>query len=146
MIVFHPHAESCRRCEASAWEKVGEYTPKRGRREDVVECVFCGLCTRVEAAAVPVAATRHIDTDEFRFQFGRFKGMTFAEAEAEPNGRRYLEVMRDTNEKLRDRIEAYLAGTALDRPLHDREIVALHQQPEATECHERQASSQRLFG
>lgn len=109
VIVFHPHDEPCHRCSATAWEKVDEFTPKRGRREDVVECAFCGLCTRVAASVVPVAEPLRHDASEFRFQFGRFRGMTFAEADAEPNGRKYLEVMRDSNEKLRDRIEQYLA-------------------------------------
>ena len=34
--------------------------------------------------------------------------MTLAEADAEDNGRRYLEHLRDTNEKLRERIKEYL--------------------------------------
>jgi hypothetical protein len=34
--------------------------------------------------------------------------MTFAEADREENGRAYLEHLRDTNEKLRDRIAEYL--------------------------------------
>jgi hypothetical protein len=38
--------------------------------------------------------------------------MTIAEADAEPNGRRYLEHLRDTNEKLKTRIEEYLAASS----------------------------------
>lgn len=114
MIDFHPHAKPCHRCDAVAWELVGEFVPHRGRPEDVIECAFCGLRTRVAgtmAAKPPVS-----DAGEFRFQFGRFKGMTFAEADAEPNGRRYLEIMRDSNEKLRGRIEEYLALTGSGVP------------------------------
>lgn len=112
MIDFHPHTAPCDQCHATHWEWVGEFVPRKGKAEDVVACVFCGARLRVEAAAVPVAAPRQTDTAEFRFQFGRFKGLTFAEADAEPNGRRYLEVMRDTSPKLRDRIEAYLTNHA----------------------------------
>lgn len=111
MIEFHPHADPCHRCAATAWELVGEFVPRKGRPDDVIECAFCGLRTRVPAAVMAVSSRLVADDgDEFRFQFGRFKGMTFAETDAEPNGRRYLEILRDTNEKLRGRIEQYLAG------------------------------------
>ena len=113
MIDFHPHAKPCHRCDATAWELVGEFVPHRGKPEDVIECAFCGLRTRV-AGTTPQPQVSH--ADEFRFQFGRFKGMTFAEADAEPNGRRYLEIMRDSNEKLRSRIEEYLALTGSEVP------------------------------
>ena len=103
MIDLHPATIRCYRCSASTWERV-----ENVGREDVVQCVFCGVLERVEAAAVPVAATRQTGTAEFRFQFGRFQGMTFAEADREENGRAYLEHLRDTNEKLRDRIAEYL--------------------------------------
>lgn len=112
MIDFHPHAEPCHRCEAVAWECIGEYVPARGKPQDVLHCVFCGARARVDAVAVTAGGGVASSRDEFRFQFGRFKGMTFAEADAEPNGRRYLEVMRDTNEKLRERITEYLSHAA----------------------------------
>ena len=113
MIDFHPHSDPCYRCKSTKWECIGKFVPHKGRPQDVIECAFCGVRLRVEAAAVPVAAKRQTDTaTEFRFQYGRFKGMTFAEAEAEPNGRRYLEHLRDTNEKLRDRITEYLNTAA----------------------------------
>ena len=108
MIDFHPHTDPCHRCEAVAWECIGEFVPTKGRPQDVLACAFCGARARVDAVAVGLAS----DCDEFRFQFGRFAGMTFAEADAEPNGRRYLEVLRDTNEKLRDRITEYLSHAA----------------------------------
>ena len=72
--------------------------------------------------------------------------MTFAEADAEPNGRRYLEVLRDTNEKLRDRIAAYLAENALDSSAAGGDIVPPSELSGATDCPERAPSSQRLFG
>jgi hypothetical protein len=107
MIDLHPTTLLCYRCSASTWERV-----ENVGREDVVQCVFCGVLERVEAAAVPVRREASTDTAEFRFQYGRFKGLTLAEADAEPNGRRYLEVMRDGNEKLRSRIEEYLSHAA----------------------------------
>jgi len=112
MIDFHPCTDPCYRCNATAWECIGEFVPYKGKPEDVLECAFCGVRWRVEAAAVPVAAKQQTDAAEFRFQFGRFKGLTFAEADAEPNGRRYLEVLRDTNDKLKERITEYLAHAA----------------------------------
>lgn len=111
MIDAHPHDEPCHRCHATLWEWVGEFAQRRGPKEDVVACAFCGLMVRVPAVATPTQH-HHADADDFRFQFGRFAGMTLAEADAEPNGRKYLEVMRDTNEKLRGRIESYLAATS----------------------------------
>lgn len=112
MIDFHPCSETCYRCKATAWGCIGEFVPHKGPPEDVIECAFCGVRLRVEAAARPAAAQPPADRAEFRFQFGRFKGLTFAEADAEPNGRKYLEVMRDTNEKLKERIAEYLNTAA----------------------------------
>ena len=146
MIDFHPHASPCHRCHATAWECIGDFTPRKGKPEDVLDCAFCGLRTRVPAVPRPKAAEPHTGSDEFRFQFGRFKGLTFAETDAEPNGRRYLEVLRDANEKLRDRIEAYLAGSGLDSSAAGGDIVASPELSGATDCPERVPSSQRLFG
>ena len=116
MIVFHPHPDPCYRCEATAWEAIDtRMVRERGRSvpHDVVECCFCGVMVLAEAAPRPVAAEPQANRPEFRFQFGRFEGMTFAEADGETNGRAYLEHLRDTNEKLRDRIAEYLtAATA----------------------------------
>ena len=112
MIDFHPHSAPCYRCKATAWEVIGEFVPAKGKPQDVIACAFCGVRLRVEASAVPVAAKQQTDTAEFRFQFGRFKGLTFAEADAEPNGRRYLEHLRETNEKLKERIAEYLEHAA----------------------------------
>jgi len=114
MIDFHPSTLPCYRCSASAWELVETREQAvRGRvhREDIIQCCFCGVLERVESATTLAAATHHTNTADFRFQYGRFKGMTLAEAEREENGRAYLEHLRDTNEKLRGRIEAYLTAT-----------------------------------
>lgn len=146
MIDLQPHAAPCHRCHATAWECIGDFTPHKGKPEDVLECAFCGLRTRVPAVARPQAAKPNANRAEFRFQFGRFKGLTFAEADTEKNGRRYLEHLRDTNEKLRDRIEEYLAENALDSSASDGEIVSLSEVSGASACHERRPSSQRLFG
>jgi hypothetical protein len=144
---FYPTALLCHRCHASAWEAVDSKTVREHGRSvpnDLIECCFCGLMTWV--AVTTRAAPPVKNHSEFRFQFGRFKGMTFAEADAEPNGRRYLEHLRGTNEKLRERIAEYLAGNALDSPGSDGEIVALSEVSGASACHERRPSSQRLFG
>lgn len=112
MIDFHPHSDPCYRCKATAWEVIGEFVPSRGKPQDIVACAFCGVRLRVDAAVRPATATPSADMAEFRFQYGRFKGMTFAEAEAEPNGRRYLEHLRDTNEKMKERLTEYLEHAA----------------------------------
>lgn len=104
MIDFHPCTAPCYRCKAHAWERVGEFVPIKGKPYELVQCAFCGVLLRVDLVPGPEQ-----DDPEFRFQFGRFKGLTFSQADAEPSGRRYLEHLRDTNEKLRSRIEAYLA-------------------------------------
>jgi hypothetical protein len=142
VIDFHPHTDPCHRCHATAWECIGEFVPRKGKPEDVLDCAFCGLRTRVPAIAKPKAAKT---SGEFRFQFGRFKGMTFIEAAAEPNGLRYLEHLRDTNEKLRERISEYLAENGLDSKASDGEIVALTEGTGASACQEKRPSSQRLF-
>jgi len=113
MIDFYETTLACYRCHASRWECIGQFVPHKGPTQDVLECAFCGVRERVPAAARPAAvAEPPAATGEFRFQFGRFKGLTLAEADAEPNGRRYLEVLRDTNDKLRERITEYLTTAA----------------------------------
>jgi hypothetical protein len=107
MIDFYETDLRCYRCSASSWECI-----ETTERHDVLACVFCGVLEKVKAAARPPAAAPPADRAEFRFQSGRFKGMTIAEADAEPNGRRYLEVMKDRNEKLKPRIEEYLSSAA----------------------------------
>ena len=144
MIDFYPHTDPCHRCSAIAWECIGEFTPRRGKIEDVLECAFCGLRKRVPAAALPPGSKPHASHESFRFQFGRFKGMTFTEAAAEPNGLRYLEHLRETNEKLRERISEYLTENGLDSKASDGEIVTLSEGTGESACQEKRPSSQRL--
>jgi hypothetical protein len=106
MIDFYETTLVCYRCAASSWECIDDTG-----RGDLLECLFCGVLMRVDAAP-RAAKPQPVDRGEFRFQFGRFKGMTLAEADAEPNGRRYLEVMMGRNEKLKPRIEEYLSHAA----------------------------------
>lgn len=112
MIETHSCSEACYRCNATAWEWVETRTPYRKRPEDVIACLFCGALMAVPAEVRKQETAGKIQHDEFRFQFGRFRGLTFAEADAEPNGRKYLELMRDSNERLRQRISEYLAHAA----------------------------------
>jgi hypothetical protein len=149
MIDFHPTPLLCYRCSASTWERVEtrEQTV-RGRvyRDDVVQCCFCGVLERVEAAARPVAVEPQPSRAEFRFQYGRFKGLTLAGADREENGRAYLEHLRDTNDKLRDRIAEYLSKNGLDAVATDGDIVPLSELTGATDCPASQPSSPPLFG
>jgi hypothetical protein len=149
MIDFHSSTLPCYRCSASAWERIEtrEQTVRgRVHREDIIQCCFCGALERVEAAAKVAAPHQQAGRGDFRFQYGRFKGMTLAEAEREENGRAYLEHLRDTNEKLRVRIAEYLSQTGLDAVATDEEIVPLSELSRATDCPASQPSSPRLFG
>lgn len=117
MLDYREMKESCGRCKANAWDCIGEFTPTKGATQEVLECAFCGCRVRVTpGTGLPSSAAKTIAVappgDEFRFQFGRFAGLTLAEADSQPNGRKYLEVMRDTNEKLKERIANYLAHAA----------------------------------
>ncbi len=86
----------CKRCHGTVVEPI---------EEGLASCCYCGLLVRVPGArpAPPPG--------EWKLQAGRFAGMTLAEAAAQPNGRRYLEVLRDSDDKLRARIEAFLEET-----------------------------------
>jgi hypothetical protein len=110
MIDFHPHAQPCPRCNAARWERIDTQTPRKGGPEDVLECVFCGVMLRVPAVAVARAAPT--DDAEFRFKYGRFTGLTLAEADEQPNGRKYLEWMAANNETLKDRVGQFLTLVA----------------------------------
>jgi hypothetical protein len=97
---------TCERCGASAHDAIDE---RKG--EVLAECCFCGATEWCKAPRRPTAkpiAEAAAEADEFRFKFGRFAGMTLAEADAKPNGRKYLEWMVTNNDKLRDTIAAYL--------------------------------------
>ena len=90
---------ACERCGASAHDTIDE---RKG--EVLAECCFCGALQWCKAPK-RLAVT---DTIEFRFKHGRFTGMTLAEADAQPNGRRYLEHLAIHNDTLRERIAEYL--------------------------------------
>jgi hypothetical protein len=67
-------------------------------------------CKAPKLLAAEPASQRH--TTEFRFKFGRFVGMTLAEADTQPNGRKYLEHLAIHNDTLRERIAEYLKASA----------------------------------
>ena len=94
----------CQRCEASAHDVL--------ESRDwwlTLECCFCGAKSRVrgrvETPAVPSGSV------EFRFQTGRFTGMTLAEADRQNNGRKYLEFMAAKDERLAPVIKQYIAAS-----------------------------------
>tara|TARA_B100001741_G_C16547183_1_gene597393 strand:- start:2077 stop:2397 length:321 start_codon:yes stop_codon:yes gene_type:complete len=102
-IEFYEHKEACDGCGATdAWELLGVFENSKGKLEDIIICAFC--CHRKRIRSVNIKKK----DDSFRFQFGRFSGMTIEEVDEQENGRKYLEYMRDNNEKLSGRIEAYL--------------------------------------
>lgn len=106
---------SCSRCGAAAHDLADEATDRRGNRTWLLQCVFCGGLDRIDA---PATTPEPVDLppaepEVFRFKHGRFTGMTLAEADAQPNGRRYLEWMLKNNKTLASRVAAYLrASTA----------------------------------
>lgn len=87
-LVFYEFAEECPRCKAVAWEHVELFTRPRQKDKDIIACCFCGYRLRVKARPATQQGV-------FRFTSGRFEGMTLEEVEAQPNGRRYLELMKD---------------------------------------------------
>lgn len=94
----------CIRCGASAMDVIEEH-----RSSATVECAFCGQRHSVP----PIVRDSQPEPGEgqpgaFRFKFGRFAGLTLAETDEQPNGRRYLEHQFATSEKLRPIIGPYL--------------------------------------
>lgn len=113
MIVFHPCAEPCYRCNAVAWEFDEGVISRKGYPEDIVRCAFCCVRLRVPASKKQKTSQEVPAHDpEWRFQYGRFAGKTMAEVDSLPNGRRYMELLRDTNPKMSQKIEGYLAQAA----------------------------------
>lgn len=106
----------CPRCLAWCHDEV-DGTDDGGTM--LLSCCFCGYLVRVNSAVkrrLEKGRPKKADTDdkepedeEFRFKFGRFKGMTMPEALAQPNGKEYLVWLKDNNDKLKARIETFLA-------------------------------------
>lgn len=109
MIELYDTNLMCYRCSANAWEIVGT-RQLHGSTLDVLQCAFCGVLDSVASSSTK--APRPASHGSFKFRYGRFAGMTLAEADEQPNGRRYLEHLRDTNEKLRDTIAEYITTAA----------------------------------
>lgn len=117
MSMLLDHAE-CVRCDGTVVEPLDD--------EGTAACCYCGLRVRVcRARAAEIERTRKPGGEEFRLQYGRFAGLTFAEVVAQPNGLRYLEALAAGNDKLRARVEGFLASEkfSLDEWTEPRQIV-----------------------
>lgn len=90
----------CYRCKGRAFEEIDE-------EGGLIACVWCGVRDRLPRPRRP-KPMEAAERDAFRFRFGRHAGKTFAEVDAAPGGRRYLEWIRSTNDRLRDAVAAYL--------------------------------------
>lgn len=90
----------CSRCQAMAHDIVRE-----ARDHALLECCFCGAFNRVPPLHREPPKPKAVD---FRFEHGRYAGMTLEEVDADPHGRRYLEFQRLHSPALRGVIEAYL--------------------------------------
>lgn len=97
MLIPLDNYVKCDNCEASA-HGIVEYW------RDVValECAFCGW-VQWENAPPPKTGP-----EDFRFDHGRFTGMTFAQVLAVENGRMYLEWVQKNNKNLGERVKAFL--------------------------------------
>lgn len=120
----------CLRCHGTVSEPLAE---------GVAGCCYCGLRIRVPGLQAPPPLT-----GEWRLPAGRFAGMTLSEAAVQPNGRRYLEVLRDSDPGYRVRIEEFFRLDNLAAAgKTDAAIVGVRQPAEATECHSNRPSSRR---
>jgi uncharacterized Zn finger protein len=98
----------CARCGYVAHEVLADEA-----KYAVLECVYCGVVVRIDPLnrirePTQIATERKSEVAEFRFPSGRFVGKTVQEADAEENGRQYLQFMRINNPALRSVIETYL--------------------------------------
>jgi hypothetical protein len=107
----------CSRCGCDAHDMLDDFTDKRGHRTWLLWCIYCGNRDRIDAPATPEAAPEPVPrpaeaAEEFRLKYGRFQGMTLAEADAQPNGRKYLEWMLANNKALAPRVASYLKASS----------------------------------
>jgi len=79
-------------------------TRQRGRNTLLV-CNYCGLGVWVFNAPPPPGEQAE------RMKTGRFAGMTFAEIEKQPNGRRYIEYLKENDSELSEAVSRYLAAS-----------------------------------
>jgi hypothetical protein len=105
---------NCYRCSADAYDHLETITPHRGPAEWRIACCFCGAIDRIPAPAreAPKPPAADGPADSFRFKYGRFQGLTFAETLEHPSGRQYLEWLATNNEKLKDKVSSFLATLA----------------------------------
>lgn len=101
---------TCSRCHAGLHDIADESTDRRGCRTWLLQCAFCGGLDRVDAPATSERPSEPTpaQAEAFRFKHGRFAGLTLAEADAQPNGRKYLEWMLKNNKALAPRVADYL--------------------------------------
>lgn len=91
---------SCKRCDFSAHDVLDV-----DGRMVKLSCVYCGLIDKIKTAK-PLEMQPERERG-FTFKTGRFVGMTLAEADAQPNGRKYLKWMSE-NSSDGATIKAYL--------------------------------------
>jgi uncharacterized protein YbaR (Trm112 family) len=99
---------SCPQCKGRSHDAVRDERrkpPWASERSELLVCNFCGLGRWVNNA--PPAPFG----DEARFQSGRYAGKTIPEVDAMPNGRRYLQAIRDQNKELCEVVSRYLAAS-----------------------------------
>jgi len=79
-------------------------TLRRGR-DTLLVCNYCGLGVWVfDGPSPPSEQTERMET-------GRFAGMTFAEIEKPPNGRRYIEYLKENDSTLSEAAKRHLAAS-----------------------------------
>jgi Zn ribbon nucleic-acid-binding protein len=100
---------TCTRCGYAAHDVIDDEP-----RYALLECVYCGFTIRVDPLgrerSTPEATKERLVSEAtlFRFPSGRFSGKTLQEVDAEENGRRYIEFVKQSNPDWRSMIEAYL--------------------------------------